>query len=99
MLEGVEGLEERAWPGRFLRIDEAVIAVHSLRERCVITTFDPDTLTQDKGVLRRIYRDFGGKMTLNCWVVEPGRVEVGDAAGLLEGYEHSVAPPPGGRYA
>ena len=99
VLEGVEGLAERGWTDGFLRIGEAVVAVHSLRERCVITTFDPDTLAQDKGVLQRIYRDFGGKMALNCWVVEPGRVEVGDDAGLLEGYEPKVPPPPGGRYA
>ncbi len=99
VLEEVEGLAERDWPGKYLRIGEAVIAVHSLRERCVITTFHPDTLAQDRGVLRRIYRDFGGKVALNCWVVEPGRVEVGDAGELLEGYEHSATPPPGGRYA
>ncbi len=99
IVEGVDGLSERGWPGKYLRIGEAVVAVHSLRERCVITTFDPDTLAQDQGVLRRIYRDFGGKLALNCWVVEPGRVETGDAVELLEAYRHSAAPPPGGRYA
>ncbi|MGH3149034.1 MAG: MOSC domain-containing protein [Rubrobacter sp.] len=92
-IQGAEGLAERDWPGRSLRIGEAVIAIHSLRERCVITTFDPDTLAQDPGVLKRIYRDFGGKMALNCWVAEPGHVQVGDAVELLEGYEHQAVPP------
>jgi uncharacterized protein YcbX len=99
ILDGVRSLAERDWLGKFLRIGEAVIAIHSLRERCVITTFNPDTLAQDPGVLRRIYRDFGGKMALNCWVVEPGRVKVGDAVELLEHHPHAVSPPPGGRYA
>lgn len=99
VIEGVESLAERGWTEGFLRIGGAVIAAHSLRERCVITTFDPDTLAQDKNVLQRIYRDFGGKMALNCWVVEPGRVEVGDTVELLEGYKPAATPPPGGRYA
>lgn len=99
VIRGVEGLAERHWAGKFLRVGETVIGLHSLRERCVITTFDPDTLAQDPGVLRRIYRDFGGKLGLNCWVIRPGSMEVGDAVELLEGYEHSAVLPPGGRYA
>jgi uncharacterized protein YcbX len=43
---GVEGLEERTWPGRRLRIGGAVIKVVQLRSRCVMTTYDPDTLSR-----------------------------------------------------
>lgn len=39
---------------RRLQIGEAVVFVESVRERCVMTTFDPDTLVQDVLVLRRI---------------------------------------------
>lgn len=76
---GVEGLEERTWEGKTLRAGEAVIGIQNLRDRCVITTFDPDTLVQDVDVLRKIYRDFDGSLALNCYVVKPGRLAVGDA--------------------
>src|SRR5688572_30588682 len=55
---GVDGLAERGWEGRTLRIGDAVIALDDLRERCVMTTFDPDTQVQDVGVLLGIRRDF-----------------------------------------
>jgi len=32
-----------------LRIGEAVIHAAQLRDRCVMTTYDPDTLKQDMG--------------------------------------------------
>lgn len=78
LIAGVEGLAERAWPGRRLRIGEAVVAVAKLRGRCVMTTYDPDTQEQDLSVLKRIVTDFGGRMALDCDVVEGGVVSVGD---------------------
>lgn len=83
VIEGVEGLTERDWPGRRLRIGGAVISCVHLCERCVMTTFDPDTQAQDPDVLRRINAQLGGRVALNCDVVEPGHVAVGDAAELL----------------
>jgi hypothetical protein len=83
VIAGVEGLAERAWPGRRLRIGEAVIAVAKLRGRCVMTTYDPDTQEQDMSVLRRIVTDFGGRMALDCDVVEGGIVSIGDAVELV----------------
>jgi uncharacterized protein YcbX len=80
---GVDGLGEREWPGRRLRIGEVVIAVAKLRARCVMTTYDPDTQAQDPGVLRRIVREFGGTMALDCAVVAGGPVRVGDPVVLL----------------
>jgi hypothetical protein len=80
---GVEGLGERKWPGRRLRIGEVVIAVAQLRARCVMTTYDPDTQAQDPRVLRRIVREFGGTMALDCAVVAGGPVHVGDPVVLL----------------
>jgi uncharacterized protein len=75
---GVEGLAERSWPGRQLRIGELLIAVARLRPRCVMTTYDPDTQEQDHSVLRRIVSEFGGALALDCRVVTPGRISVGD---------------------
>src|SRR4051812_36713808 len=90
VIGGVEGLAERGWPGYGLQIGEAVIRVVSLRARCVMTTFDPDTQEQDVGVLRDIVERFDGRIALNCDVLEPGTVRVGDPVELLRLVE---APP------
>lgn len=84
VLGGVGADEEATWPGRALRIGEALIGAHSMRDRCVVTTVDPDSGARDPDVLRRINRDFGGKLALNCWVIEPGTIAVGDAAELVD---------------
>lgn len=81
---GVDGLAERQWPGRRLRIGPAIVEVAKLRARCVMTTYDPDTLEQDVAVLRRIASRFGGTMALDCGVVRGGRIAVGDPVELLE---------------
>jgi hypothetical protein len=83
IIGGVDGLAERAWPGRRLRLGGVMIEVASLRQRCVMTTYDPDTQAQDLGVLRRIAKEFGGRMALDCAVVEGGRLRVGDRVELL----------------
>jgi uncharacterized protein len=82
VLGGVEGLAERGWEGRTLRIGDVTIALADLRERCVMTTFDPDTAAQDVEVLRAIRRDFGGRLCLNAAVERGGRIRVGDAVSL-----------------
>jgi hypothetical protein len=56
-----------------------------------MTTFDPDTLEQDLGVLQWIYREASGEAALDCWVVEPGRIAEGDAVELVE-LEDGVEP-------
>jgi uncharacterized protein YcbX len=78
LIEGVPGLAERDWEGRELRVGGAVIRIVSLRERCIMTTFDPDTAEQDVEVLLRIHRELDGQLALNCEVERPGRVKVGD---------------------
>ena len=84
VIGGVAGLAEREWEGRTVRIGTALVELVQLRPRCVMTTFDPDTLEQDHGVLRRIVREFDGKMALDAAVLEPGRIRVGDAVTLLD---------------
>jgi len=84
LVGGAEGLAERAWPGRRLAIGSAIVGVRKLRGRCVMTTYDPDTQEQDLGVLQRIVNDFGGRMALDCWVIAPGPIAVGDEVTLLE---------------
>ncbi len=83
LIGGVEGLAERSWEGRRLRIGEAVVALADLRGRCVMTTFDPDTLEQDPKVLRTIVQRLGGVLGLNAEVARAGVVRVGDPVELL----------------
>lgn len=83
VIAGVEGLSERNWEGAQLKIGDAVIGMEDLRMRCIMTTFDPDTGEQDKGVLRRIQKEFRGQLGLNSYVVSPGRISVGDTVELI----------------
>jgi uncharacterized protein YcbX len=83
---GVEGLAERTWPGKRLRIGDAVvIEAAQLRGRCVMTTYDPDTQVQDLNVLRRIAHEFDGTMALDSAVISGGDIEVGAPVTLIGG--------------
>jgi hypothetical protein len=82
VLAGVDGMSERDWEGRRLHVGDVVIALDHLCERCVMTTFDPDTLEQDPDVLRRINAELGGRAALNCMVERPGRIALGDPVEL-----------------
>ena len=85
VIGGVEGLTEGTWPGACLRIGKVLIGVQDLRLRCIMTSFDPDTLVQDKQITRDIYRRFDGKLALNCFVIESGEIAVGDDVQLVRG--------------
>jgi len=85
VIGGVEGLTERGWPGGCLRVGKTLIGVQDLRLRCIMTAFDPDTLARDKAITRDIYRRFEGKLALNCFVIEPGQIAVGDEVQLVRG--------------
>jgi uncharacterized protein len=78
VIGGVEGLMEREWPDRRLQIGGVLIHAAQLRGRCIMTTFDPDTLQQDRNVLRRIVRELDGTMALDCTVVQGGLIHEGD---------------------
>jgi uncharacterized protein len=84
VIGGVAGLKERSWPGRRLRIGEAVINVAQLRRCCVMTTYDPDTLEQDVKVLKSIVNKLGGMMALDCSVKTPGLLLENDIVELID---------------
>ncbi len=83
LIGGVEELGETRWPGSYLRIGDLVIGVRKRRARCVMTTFDPDTLEQDPSVLKHVVRSFAGSVALDCWVEAPGRIAIGDVVELV----------------
>jgi uncharacterized protein YcbX len=96
VIGGVDGLEERRWPGRRLRSGDVILHAAQLRSRCVMTTYDPDSLDQDPNVLRRIVDELGGRLGLDCAVDAGGILEEG-APVFLEGdnppslHEHAGA--------
>jgi uncharacterized protein YcbX len=84
LIADVPGLEERKWPGRTLAIGDVRIHADMLRDRCVMTTFDPDTQVQDPSVLQRIVRELDGSTALDSSVITPGKIRVGDAVKILD---------------
>ena len=83
LISGVAAADEAAWPRHALAIGDALIGVQSVRQRCIVTSIDPDTGEQNLDVSRRIRRVLGNELALNCWVIRPGTVHVGDPVRLV----------------
>jgi MOSC domain-containing protein len=83
VIGGVDGLDERNWPGAALHIGEAIVRLHALRGRCHMTTVDPDTLEVNREVLADIVRRFGGRLSLDAEVLRAGTIRVGDPVSRL----------------
>src|SRR4029077_20970785 len=84
LLADVPDLEERNWPGRVLAIGNVRIHAEKLRDRCVMTTFDPDTQAQDPSVLLRIVRELDGSTALDSAIITPGQIHGRDAAHIFD---------------
>jgi uncharacterized protein len=84
LIGDANGLAERQWEGKQIGLGDVEIHAAQLRARCVMTTYDPDTLEQDRSVLFRIVSDFDGTMALDCSVARPGLVRVGDPVTVLD---------------
>ena len=87
VIGGVKGLAERSWPGQCLHIGDVIVGIQDLRGRCIMTTFDPDSLKQDRQVLRDIVRRFDGTLALNCYVIRGGEIRIGDVVELVAEHE------------
>lgn len=83
VVEGVDGLGERDWVGRRLRLGEAELVVRERCERCLVTTIDPDSLELEPAILKRIRSEFSGLMGVYCEVALAGAVRQGDSGELL----------------
>ncbi len=89
-LGGPPAHAEDDWVGRRLRVGEALIGVGGHVGRCLVTTRDPDSGDVDLPVLDLLRSYRGGLPTteplaLGVYgeVLEPGRVRLGDAVGLV----------------
>jgi len=87
VIGGVDGLDERDWPGAELHIGEVIIRLDALRGRCHMTTIDPDTLEVNPAILRDIVRRFDNKLALDAEVVHAGTIRVGDAVTIVRTIE------------
>jgi uncharacterized protein YcbX len=85
VIAGVENGAEQKWEGGTLRLPAAEISLADLRGRCVMTTYDPDTIAQDTAVLRDIVRRFDGRLCLNAAVVKSGSIQRGQSVELIPG--------------
>jgi uncharacterized protein len=92
VIGGVRGLAEREWPGHRLSIGDAVIEFAQLRGRCVMTTYDPDSLEQNPLVLRDIVRKFGGTLALDTAVIKSGHIKVGDEVEFIAKDQEDIRP-------
>lgn len=84
VIDGVDGLAEREWPGRRMRIGKVLIEFAQLRGRCVMTTYDPDTQKMDPAVLKHIVDTFDGTLALDTAVLQGGRIAIGDPAEFVD---------------
>jgi uncharacterized protein len=83
VITGVDGLRERDWVGRRLRVGAAELLVREHCERCLVTTIDPDTLEIEPAILTRIRAEFNALMGVYCEVALPGEIAEGDAVELV----------------
>lgn len=89
LIGGVDGMDERSWPGAELHIGGAtragdvIVRLESLRGRCAMTIVDPDTIVRDHEVLRDIGRRFGGQLALDADVTRAGTVHIDDLVHLV----------------
>jgi uncharacterized protein len=97
VIAGVKELAERDWEWSLLAAGEAVIALADLRGRCIVTTWDPDTVTQDVDVLRHIRTAFEGTLALNAWAGKEGHVAIEDSVMPLD-HPIELTFPAAGRF-
>ncbi len=87
VLSGVPAEMEAELPGQAFAIGDALIGAHSVRQRCIVTSIDPDTGAQNLDAFRRIRTVFDGELALNCWVIRPGLLSVGDPVRVVDASE------------
>ena len=64
-----------------LKKSETIVFVQYAQNFSLFSLSDADGVPEPIFVLRErcVISDFEGRVVLGCWLIEPGRVEVGDA--------------------
>jgi uncharacterized protein YcbX len=84
-LASADGFVEDGYVGRVLRIGpKVVVSVLERDPRCQMITFDPDSGTMEKSVLRNVGQAHGGRAGVYAAVLVEGMVRTGDPVALLE---------------
>ncbi len=87
-LDGVVAYGEDGWRGRRLRVGGVVLRLGERIHRCVMTNLSPDTGEKDFDTLSVLaqHRNVGTELLLGVYgdVERPGRIEVGDAAEVID---------------
>ena len=83
LLEDMEPDAEYEWVGRRLRAGSAVLEGTLMCERCMMISFDPDTLERDRSILRELVEKRQALMGVYCRVVEAGSAILGDTVEIL----------------
>ncbi|NUM54319.1 MAG: MOSC domain-containing protein [Candidatus Hydrogenedentes bacterium] len=80
---GIEGLVEREWGGRTIRIGGVELQCTIPTVRCGMTMHAQDGLPKDPSILRSIVRDAAQNFGIYATVVDGGRVQVGDSVEII----------------
>jgi uncharacterized protein YcbX len=79
-----DGFPELAWPGRRLRVGDAMIEVVTGCPRCVMVTLQGDGLPQDHRIMRTLVRETNHTAGVYAGVAGEGEVREGDTIELLD---------------
>ncbi|WJH35901.1 MOSC domain-containing protein [Paenibacillus sp. CC-CFT747] len=84
--------EEESWIGKRLEIGGALLRVDGPCTRCPVIAIDPDTLSKDPSLTRKLHEDLDMQFGLYASVVRPGPVQTGDKVRLLDGPDLTDSP-------
>lgn len=77
-VDGLEPGEEDTWVGLQIRVGDVVLHGERLCDRCVMVTYDPETLEPKPQLLRTLNHERATNLGVRCRVVQGGLVSTGD---------------------
>lgn len=76
-------MDDSALIGSRLCIGSTLLQVDTFCERCVMITYDPDSLERDPSLLKTVHQSFGFRFGLYASVLETGIIAAGDEVLLV----------------
>jgi len=84
-MQGVEAWSEMLWPGKRIKIGDAVLEITKITGRCKATHVNPDSGEADIKVLHALKNHFGHtQMGVYATVVEGGAINANDSIMLID---------------